>query len=108
MITGEDLIDPIIKMSIFKMKKTNKPDAYDLLDISTGKKIDIAIIPDMQTSKKCKKWYSSNKTDILHIKCQFIFDKKKWLPIEIVFEEELLNITSSKDNSTKNKPIDTN
>jgi len=83
MITGEDLVDQVIRISIFNMKKTKQPDAYDLIDVTTNKKIDIAIIPDIQTSQKCKKWFSVNKTTILLVKCKYLFDKKKWLPIEI-------------------------
>jgi hypothetical protein len=86
MITGEDLVDQVVRISIFNMKKTKQPDAYDLIDITTGNKIDIAIIPDIQTSQKCKKWFSTNKTTMLLVKCKYLFDKKKWLPIGICEE----------------------
>uniref|UniRef100_A0A6C0CBD0 mRNA capping enzyme adenylation domain-containing protein n=1 Tax=viral metagenome TaxID=1070528 RepID=A0A6C0CBD0_9ZZZZ len=86
MITGEDLVDQVVRISIFTMKKTKQPDAYDLIDITTGNKVDIAIIPDIQTSQKCKKWFSTNKTTTLIVKCKYLFDKKKWLPIEICDE----------------------
>lgn len=83
-ITSEDVIDNVIKMTNFNMKKTKKPDIYDLIDLNTDQKIDIAIIPDMVTSKKCKHWFIDNKTDILLVTCQYLFDKNKWLPISIV------------------------
>lgn len=85
MVTREDLEDQVIRIAVLNMKKTKQPDAYELFDITSGTKIDIAIIPDMQTSRKCKKWFSTNKTDILQVKCRYLFDKKKWLPLEINF-----------------------
>jgi len=83
-IMSDDVIDKIIKTNAFVMRKTKKSDIYELLDITTNKKIDIAIIPDMHTSKMCKKWFVHNKTDTLTVKCQYIFDKKKWMPLKII------------------------
>jgi len=87
-ILSEDVIDNVVKTMRFIMKKTNKPDEYKLFDIESSEKIDIAIIPDMITSKKCKRWYKDNKTDTLNVTCQYLFDRKKWLPIEIFTEDE--------------------
>jgi len=83
-ITGEDLIDKVIKTSIFYMKKTQKSDIYNLIDIDSNEKLDIATIPDMKTSKMCKRWFIDNKTDTLKVRCQYDFYKHKWQPIETI------------------------
>jgi hypothetical protein len=70
------------------MQKTKNPDVYNLL--SSGTKIDIACIPDMETSKKCKQWFKDNNAQELFVKCRFDFEKKKWIPIELI-EKELDN-----------------
>jgi len=83
-ITNNDLIDKVIKIMIFNMKKTKKTEIYDLIDTKTNNKIDIAMIPDLQTSKMCKRWFMINKTDTLLVKCKFAFDKNKWIPVELI------------------------
>lgn len=83
-IIDSDLVDNIIKLSHFCMQKTASPDVYNLLSMSTQNKIDIAYIPDMETSKKCKQWFKDNKTKELNVKCQMDMEKKKWIPIELV------------------------
>lgn len=96
-IIDSDLVDNVIKLSKFYMQKTNSSDVYILYSIKNGNKVDIAYIPDISTSKKCKQWYKDFKTNKLLVKCQMDMNKKKWIPIEIV-EEDLEN---SNDSSKK-------
>jgi len=84
-IIDSDLIDNIIKYTKFRMQKTNNPDVYNLLSLTTDNKIDIAYIPDMETSKKCKQWFKDRKKEKeLVVRCQMNNDKKKWIPFELV------------------------
>lgn len=82
-IMEDDLIDDIIKISQFIMQKTPNPDVYNLLSLTDNTKIDIAYIPNMECSKKCKQWYREHKTNELTIECQFDSIKKKWIPNKI-------------------------
>lgn len=95
-IITNDLVDNIIKTTQFRMQKTANPDVYNLLSITSGNKIDIAYIPDMQTSKKCKQWFKDNKAKELIAKCQMNMENKKWIPLELI-EQDIEN--SSDDNS---------
>lgn len=85
-----DLIDDVIKLGTFKLQKTNVPDVYNIVSLKTEKKIDIAYIPDIETSKKCKEWFKSVKTNKktklkeLTVRCKKIYETGKWLPLEIV------------------------
>jgi hypothetical protein len=81
-ITEDDLKEKIIKYSKFYLKKTNNPDVYYLLTLQEKEKVGIAYIPDMGTSKKCRKWLK-NKKEIL-VRCQLYThkNKNKWIPIE--------------------------
>lgn len=79
-----DLIDNIVKLTYFRLQKTTSPDVYNLLATESGNKVDIAYIPDMATSKKCKQWFKDNKNKELLVKCQMDINKKKWVPIEMV------------------------
>lgn len=97
-ILDSDLVDRIIKISQFQLQKTSSPDVYNLIALDTGKKIDIAYIPDMETSKKCKQWFKDSKKKILLVKCQMDTDKKKWIPKEIV-EDDIKNNDSESDSS---------
>lgn len=83
-ITNADLVDNIIKLGKFIMQKTSGPDVYNLLSTQTNKKISIAYIPDMATSKMCKHWFSNKSCKELLVKCQLDIEKNKWIPIEIV------------------------
>ena len=60
---------------------------YNLLSTSTGDKIDIAYIPDMDTSKKCKQWFKVTNSNKLLVKCQMNMNKKKWIPIELIEDD---------------------
>ena len=95
-IIAEDLVDNIIKTTQFRMQKTASPDVYNLLSITSGNKIDIAYIPDMETSKKCKQWFKDNKAKELIVKCQMNIEKKKWVPLELI-EEDVENEDRSDD-----------
>jgi hypothetical protein len=83
------------------MQKTVNADVYNLLSTTNGNKIDIAYIPDMVTSKKCKQWFKDNKTKELLVKCQMDMDKKKWVPLEMV-EKDLENDSSSENEYSGN------
>jgi hypothetical protein len=83
-IIDSDLIDNVIKLTTFSMHKTESPDVYNLLSVSSGKKIGIAYIPDMETSKRCKQWFKDYKTKKLLVKCQMSIEKNKWIPMEII------------------------
>jgi hypothetical protein len=96
-IIDDDLIDNVIKFAQFRMQKTASPDVYNLLSVDSNNKIDIAYIPDMETSKKCKQWFKDNKSKELLIKCQMNMDKNKWIPIELI--EKDLDIVDSDSES---------
>lgn len=87
-ITDTDKIDNIIKFADFCMQKTGSPDVYNLLSCDTQTKIDIAYIPDIKTSKKCKEWFKYAKVKELKVKCQMNMEKKKWVPIEIIDDSD--------------------
>lgn len=61
MITETDLVDNIIKLAQLYLEKTASPDVYNLYRINSDKKIDIAYIPDIETSRKCKQWFKDSK-----------------------------------------------
>lgn len=99
-IVDIDLKDNIIKLVKFRMQKTANIDVYNLLSINDNKKIGIAYIPDMETSKKCRQWYKDNKVKELIVKCQMNMDKKKWVPLELVekdLDDENLSEKSDSD-----------
>ena len=98
-IIDPDLIDNVIKLAQFCMQKTASPDVYNLLSPNSKNKIDIAYVPDMETSKKCKQWFKDNKAKELNVKCRMDMGKKKWIPIELI-EEDLENeVASTESNS---------
>ena len=89
-IIDTDLIDNVVKLSQFRLQKTASPDVYNLLTKLSGKKMGIACIPDIETSKKCKQWFKDNKAKELLVKCQMDPDRKGWIPLEIV-EDDVRN-----------------
>lgn len=95
-ILDTDLIDNIIKISQFKLQKTSSPDVYNLLSTTSGNKIDIAYIPDFETSKKCKQWFKDYKEKELLVKCRMDISKKLWVPEEII-EEDINDISSNSE-----------
>lgn len=87
-----------MRFAQYMLQKTEHPDVYNLLSVSTGKKVELAYIPDMETSKRCKQWFKDNKTKELLVKCQMNMDKKKWIPIELIEEDvEVENSDSSEE-----------
>lgn len=89
-IIDSDLIEHVKKFTQFRMQKTDKADVYNLLSVTSGNKIAIAYLPDMETSKKCKQWFKDNKAKELLVKCQMHMDKKKWIPMELI-EDDVTN-----------------
>lgn len=85
-IMDSDLDDHIVEQTVFYMEKTKMSDVYNLLSTTNQNKIDIAYIPTMELSKKCKQWFKENKTKCLLVKCQLDNNKKKWVPLEIIEE----------------------
>lgn len=83
-ILDTDLVEYIIRISQFYLQKTINPDVYNILSIDDRKKIDIAYIPNINTSKKCKQWFKEKRSEILLVKFQMDMDTKKWVPIDIV------------------------
>lgn len=64
---------------IFLMRKTNKPDVYNLYS-EDGNEVDQAYIPTLELSKQCKLWFDK-KSEIL-VKCRK--KNNKWIPIELI------------------------
>lgn len=83
-IVETDRKDHYIEYSIFKMTKTRNTDVYRLYDVNTGEKIGIAHVPDIGTSKTCKKWFADNKVEDLVVRCQLDQYHDRWVPIEMI------------------------
>lgn len=98
-ILDSDLIDNVIKISQFKLQKTGSPDVYNLISTTSGNKIDIAYIPDFDTSKKCKQWFKDYKTNELLVKCRMDIVKKLWIPVEII-EEDVDDVSSDSNDDS--------
>ena len=82
-IVETDLIEDIICYDVFRMKRSDKPDIYYLAEDSEEEVEDrglIAYIPDMSTSKLCKKWFTK-RTKEIKVKCKMDNDNR-WIPIE--------------------------
>jgi hypothetical protein len=83
-VTNDDTHTYIVRMSYFKMRKTDTTDIYNIHSLNTDEKIGIAFIPDIETSKKCKKWFSKNKKDGIIVKCKMENNSEQWKPLEVV------------------------
>lgn len=83
-IKDDDLIDHVITVGIYVMQKTSKTEVYNMIVPKSKDKIGIAYIPNMETSKKCKKWFTNNKKKELLVKFQKDSVTKKWIPVELV------------------------
>lgn len=81
-IISSDLIDDIVKYSKLIIQKTKTSDVYHLLDTVSRKRIGIAHIPDIKTSKMCKEWFKISKKKELIVRCLFDSVKNTWIPIE--------------------------
>lgn len=79
---------------VFEMKKTIKPDVYDLNvvepDINYAenkvlrrKKIGLAFIPDINKSQWCKSIYETKGDDKILVSCKYHEDKQKWEPVDV-------------------------
>lgn len=79
-----DLKEHVIKIGSFRLQKTASPDVYHLLSIQDSSKIDIAYIPDIDTSKKCKQWFKMYRKKELFVKCHMDLNIHKWIPMEII------------------------
>lgn len=94
-IIESDLIDHIIKLSVFYLLRTDNIDVYKLLTIPNKEKIGLAYIPDIETSKKCRQWFKDNKNKKrLKVKCRMDMSKNKWIPFELIendIDEKLLD-----------------
>ena len=86
-IMDYDLKDDIVNISNFEMYRPENADVYKLFDVHTHKKIGIAYIPDIYTSKKCKNWFSKKSIKSIIVKCKLDLDQNKWIPIEPVDSE---------------------
>lgn len=81
------------KTAVFRIKKTDIPDVYNLYiaEIKKGvhryKKHCIAYVPTSQCSYFCKDILS--KKDSALVKCNYISDKKKWTPFECVKDRKI-------------------
>lgn len=80
--------DPSATTMVFYISKSNEPDIYNLYEtenILTSKKVGIALIPNMSTSKMIREAFrNSNLTTTMKVKCLFNSIFNKWYPIEII------------------------
>ena len=83
-IIDSDLVDNVVKLAKFRIKKTASPDVYHLISIDSGEKIDIAHIPNISTSKTCRQWFKDYNAKELVVKCRLDNEKKKWIPVELI------------------------
>ncbi|BCS83284.1 putative mRNA-capping enzyme [Cotonvirus japonicus] len=100
-IIDHDLIDNVIKVSQLFLEKTSSPDVYNIYYINSDKKIDVAYIPDMETSKKCKQWFKETREKKLLVKCKKDMINKKWIPVELI-EQDLLDNSDSENSDLEN------
>jgi len=76
-VLQEDKEDDIVHYNVFKMVTGKKSDVYFLLD---GTKKVLAHIPNVEVSKKCKKWFS-NRIKEVNVRCRSSSDG--WIPLEL-------------------------
>ncbi|QKF93839.1 adenylation domain of GTP-dependent mRNA capping enzyme [Fadolivirus algeromassiliense] len=101
--------------AIFKMKKTDTVDVYNLYigeksiegdkKLFKYKKIDIAYVPTKECSYFCKDAMSKSSNDGILVDCKYDNTKGKWIPYKIITDkkrpdtidkiEHVLNINSS-------------
>jgi len=99
-----DVIDDVAQIGTFKLQKTNSPDVYNIISFKTNNKIDIAYIPDMATSKKCKQWFKDEKKNEIIVKCRMNMEYKKWIPIELMETDvDIINTKKIKKSTKKIK-----
>ena len=66
---------------LFNMKQVGTPDVYELFDISSGLRIGIAHIPDMNSSRGFKMLFGNDKTKIIKVNCIYSVKFGLWVPI---------------------------
>lgn len=99
-----DINDDIVKIGTFKLQKTSSPDVYNIISFKTNNKIDIAYLPDMATSKKCKQWFKDEKANEITVKCRMNMEYKKWVPFELIETDIDLAKNPKKSKKSKKKP----
>ena len=75
-IINADLVDNVIRLCQLYLEKTGSPDVYNIYYANSDKKIDIAYIPDIQTSKKCKQWFKDAKNQNFLLNVEWIWVQK--------------------------------
>ena len=85
--------------AVFRMKKTDIIDVYNLYLGTTIKKgdkklfkyqkIDIAYIPTKECSYFCKDAFSKIYTDSLLVRCKYEKEKSRWIPVELVTNQKI-------------------
>lgn len=83
-LVEKDLEETVIQIDNFYLQKTDRTDIYILYKIDDRTKVGIAHLPTMAQSKKCKKWFTLNKTNEIIVKCQYDSNVKKWIPLEMI------------------------
>lgn len=81
-ILPSDRNEHIVKISVFKMRKTKSPDVFKLYTLNDTK-MGVAYIPDTATSKKCRAWFQDSRKTELRVKCQMSSESAKWIPVEM-------------------------
>ncbi len=77
--------NPLVKSCVFLLKKTDKPDVYELFLNDVGnvlKYYDIACIPNRQESQRIKSMIQRHDT-ATRVLCEFNTSFKKWTPVSI-------------------------
>jgi hypothetical protein len=106
-ITPEDIKDKHIRGCVFLLRK-KKSDAYEVINTKTLRKIDLAYIPDLQTSKMCAGWFKDNlHTKELLVMCYFDNEQNKWIP-KYLADDDTNTKTKSKTSSASNSNCNCN
>lgn len=85
LLSDSDRHDDVMIICNYIMVSTNNPDVYMLYNLETEEKVEIAYIPDISTSRKCKKWYEKkSKNHKLIVKCRLDNIKNKWIPDTLI------------------------
>jgi len=75
---------------VFKIIKTKQPDIYELHANNNSEEIyhSIAYLPTLKISKILNNAFSENETKEMYCRCLYSLQFNKWIPEEIVDEEE--------------------
>ena len=80
--------EPSIEECVFHIKKTDKPDVYELYLFDSDKILryyDIACIPNKIISSKITKLFSHARISETSMNCTFNKDFKRWTPVSITY-----------------------